>query len=140
MADGFESSAPHTSRVTSVAVLLPPMSGTAGITAKSATLHLRGRLANEIEIPHGWLRVELLEHAVRAAAPCECGDATLWIVQVTEHNRLRRADLLAGGQHCPVGDRLARASGFDLRLLDSLHAERALLHHAARADGDVWIE
>ena len=50
-----------------------------------------------------------------------------------------RAGLLAGGDDFAVADAAALLLGLDLRGVDALHAVRALLHHAARADGDVGV-
>ena len=61
------------------------------------------------------------------------------VVQRTEHDRARRAALLAGGLQLTVEDDPPLDAGGDALALDALHAVRALLHDAARADGDVRV-
>ena len=97
-------------------------------------------MPNELQVPHGRLGVELLEHAVRALACGEGGHAAVRIVKIAEHDRLRRAGLLACGLDRPVGQRLPQTARFYLVLFDPLHTERTLLHDAARADHDVRVE
>src|SRR5207248_10776084 len=56
-----------------------------------------------------------------------------------EHDRVRRAGLLAGGHDFAVADAASLFFGVDLRGVDALHAVGALLHHAAGTRGDVGI-
>ena len=73
-------------------------------------------------------------------------------IQVTKHDRASWARLLASGLHRAVGDGTRRAARIDptranplvlggnLRLLNALRAERALLHDASHTHGDFWVE
>ena len=73
-------------------------------------------------------------------------------IQVTKHDRAGWARLLASGLDGAVGDGTCRAARIDatranplvlrgnLRLLDALRAERALLHDASHAHGDFRVE
>src|SRR5688572_23189737 len=78
-ADGFASSAPTTSRVTSAADLLPPISGTLARATPLAIapLFARGRgpvVSHQLQVPHRRLGVELLENAIRSLACREQGN------------------------------------------------------------------
>src|SRR5207247_802334 len=68
-------------------------------------------------------------------------DARVRIVEVAEDDGVGRAGLRAGARDLAVANgAIAFALGRDLRLLDALHAVRALLHDAAHAHGDVGVE
>ena len=97
-------------------------------------------MPNDLEAPDCRPGIEVLEHPVSTIALGERGDPSLRIVQIAKHNRIRGADLLARGLDDSVGDGLPQATGLDSRLLDALHAERALLHHTTRTNGHVRIE
>src|SRR5262249_53184376 len=56
-----------------------------------------------------------------------------------EHDRARRAALLAGGLELTVEDRAPLDARRDPLPLDALHAVRALLHDAAGPDRDVRV-
>jgi len=60
-------------------------------------------------------------------------------VDVAEEDRLGRTGCLAGGYHLAVSHRPVLALGGDTGRRNPLHAIRALLHHPAAADRDVWI-
>src|SRR5439155_4951951 len=62
------------------------------------------------------------------------------VVQITEHDRLRRARLRAGRRDVPVLHVAVLEARPVLRAADPLHAEGALLHHAFLPHRDVRIE
>src|SRR5207302_6875337 len=62
------------------------------------------------------------------------------VVQIAEHDRLRRAGLRAGRRDVAVLHVAVLETRPVLRAADSLHAEGALLHHAFLPHRDVWIE
>src|SRR5207245_11235393 len=72
----------------------------------------------------------LQEHVV-ARLWLEAPDTAPLVVQVAEHDRVRRARLLAGGHHLAVAHAPPGLLGVDPRADDPLHAVGALLHHAA---------
>jgi hypothetical protein len=67
------------------------------------------------------------------------GHHALRVVDVTEHDGVGRAYLLARGLDVAIGDSAILFLGFDLRRVDALHAVGALLHDAAASHGDVRI-
>src|SRR5687767_5231203 len=88
-------------------------------------------MAHLLQIGDVRARAELLQHAVGALAGEQLRRAAGRVLEIAEHDRLGRAGLLAGGLDRPVGDRLAGLDARVLPLLDPLHAQAALLHHAA---------
>src|SRR4029079_1948789 len=66
-------------------------------------------------------------------------DRARGIVDVSERDRLGGTDLLTRRADFAVADLPAVLRVVDARFLDALHAVGALLHDAARADGDVGI-
>src|SRR5438874_5282847 len=85
-------------------------------------------------------RAELFEHAIPPLLPAQSRHAAARIREVAEDDGVGRADLLARRLDVPVGDGASVALGLELARLNALHAQAALLHHAARADGDVGIQ
>ena len=67
-------------------------------------------------------------------------DFAIGIVQIAEDQGLGRAGLRAGGIEFAVLQLALFRFGLNLGRLDALHAERALLHDADAAHGDVGIE
>src|ERR1700730_7702389 len=94
-ADGFASSALVTSRVTSAADLLPAMSGTRTMATPLAIAPPfkagDGLVAHQFQIPHGGLRVELVQYSIGALARGEGSHTTIRIVKVAKHDGLRGA-------------------------------------------------
>src|SRR5437879_4988265 len=122
-ADGFASSAPTTSRVTSAVDLLPPMSGTRTMATPLAIASLpaggRGPVVpHQLHITDRRLRVELVEDAVGPLARRAHGDPAVRIVKVAEDDRLRRTRLLARRLNGPVRERDSEALGLDFVLFD----------------------
>ena len=64
----------------------------------------------------------------------------LGIFEITEHERFRRARLHAGRLNVAVPELALLSFCLNRHRLDALHAERALLHHADRAQRDVGVE
>src|ERR1700678_3166580 len=100
-------------------------------------------LAIEIaQIRDGRLRIEFLERAIVAqlvvVAPAH--HRTRRIVAVAERDCPRRTRLLARGDDLAVAQLAILGFGVELSKLDSLHTERAFLHHAGAAHGHVRIE
>src|SRR5581483_8255574 len=83
---------------------------------------------------------EVLQQPVRARVLPDAVDARRRVLQVTEGECTRRAGLRASGDHLAVVQVAPLVLRLVLRGADALHAERALLHHALRAHGDVGIE
>src|SRR5690606_2199958 len=67
-------------------------------------------------------------------------DLGLGILHIAELERARRTRLRAGRHDVAVTQRLAGEPALVLRTADPLHAEGALLHHAASPDRDLRIE
>src|ERR1700691_4557782 len=100
-------------------------------------------LAIEIaQIRDGRLRVEFLERAI-VAQPVVIAPAhhrTRRIVAVAERDRSRRTRLLTRRDDLAVAQLPTLGLLIELAKLDSLHAERALLHHTRAAHRHVRIE
>src|SRR5438132_9914274 len=92
---------------------------------------LRVHISHCRQIRRAWPRIQLAEQRVVARLRLELRDAAVRIVLIAEHNRVCRADLLAGGLDFAVADPPILFFRLDLRFVDALHAVRALLHHAA---------
>ena len=100
---------------------------------------LRVRVAHGPEVARARLRLQLVEQAVVPVAGLQLRDAALGVVDVAEHDRLRRAGRLAGGHHVAVLHLAALVLGVDAGAADALHAVGALLHDAARAHRDLGV-
>jgi hypothetical protein len=81
-----------------------------------------------------------VEQTVGPAIAVQLADPALLVGQVAEDDRLGRARRLTGGDDVTIGQRPPVDLRPDLAVLDALHAEGALLHHAAVADGDLGVE
>src|SRR5690606_12484287 len=99
----------------------------------------RVRVAAPRQVRRPRPRAEVLEQPVVAQLRLQLHDAALRIVQIAEHDRVGRADLLAGRPDVAVADLPPFRLRIDPRLVDALHAVGALLHHAAAADRHVGI-
>ena len=111
-----------------------------------------GRIVNASQILETRLGVEFAKQVITALGALQLQDVASGNIQVTKHDRAGWARLLASGLHRAVGDGTRRAARIDptlanplvlggnLRLLNTLRAERALLHHAAHAHGDFRVE
>src|ERR1043165_10034159 len=96
-------------------------------------------MANLLEVGDIGASPEILEDAIRALAAHVLRDLAVRIVEIAEHDRVSRADLLARGLDLTVLDRRA---GLDRGVLgrgDALDAQAALLHNAARGHRDVGV-
>src|SRR5437868_1012985 len=100
---------------------------------------LRVRVSDRAEIGGPRAGVQLAEQRVIAYLALQPGDAARRIVEIAEHDRVGRTGLLACGLDFAVANAPVLLFRFDPRAVDSLHAVRAFLHHAAAADGDVGI-
>src|SRR6185437_3621930 len=83
--------------------------------------------------------VQVRQHLVVALGRLALRYLDVGVVQIAEDDRVRRAGLLAGGDDLAVLDRAVFLVRRDLGLLDALHAVRALLHDATRADRDIRV-
>src|SRR6267142_516013 len=81
----------------------------------------------------------MLQEAVVRRLGLQTADARRGVVDVAEHDRLRRTGLLAGGGDLAVLDRPVLLLGGDARRVDPLHAVGALLHDAARSHRDIRV-
>ncbi len=85
-------------------------------------------------------RAEVLEQLAAAGRLGEARDLAFRVLEIAEHERPRRARLRARRLDLAVAQRALLGPGLDLRALDPLHAERALLHHADLAQRNVRVE
>src|SRR5262245_20301982 len=99
-----------------------------------------GSLALAAQVRHLWTRADILEQLVAARRSRESRHLALGIFEITEHERFRRARLHAGWLNVAVPELALLSFCLNRHRLDALHAERALLHHADRAQRDVGVE
>src|SRR5690606_32034907 len=132
-----------TSRVTSAWVWVG-RDGSCAMTAISVLPGAGGRvvgldLAMEHlgQVRHRGPHVRHLEHLVTARVALPAHDLGLRILHVAELERARRAGLRAGRHDVAITQRLAADPALVLGTADPLHAEGALLHHAASPDRDL---
>src|SRR5262249_5988589 len=92
---------------------------------------------NQSEIGHRWPHVQLSEDLITAPPAGQLGHPAVGIFQVAEHDRLRGTGLLASRLDDTIAGKPAR---FALGILDSLHAEGAFLHDAARPHGHIRVQ
>ncbi len=85
-------------------------------------------------------RVQFLKHQKPSSGGLQPHDPAVRIIGVTKDDRSGRTGLLAGGADRPVGHGLAAIQRRKAGLIDSLHAERAFLHHPHASDGHLRIE
>src|SRR6516165_856286 len=83
--------------------------------------------------------VQVPQQSVLSRLCLELGHLGVGIVDVTEHDRLRRARLLAGSHDLAVPDDAILSLRLYLDFLDALHAVGALLHDPPAANTDVRI-
>src|SRR6266853_270355 len=102
-------------------------------------LDLRVRIAQPRLIGSPGPRVQLFEQAVIQIFLRQHGNAALWIIDVPENNRFRRARLLARRDDFTVAYTAIFFFGFDFHRIDSLHAVRTFFHDATAAHADVGI-
>src|SRR4029079_3037336 len=84
-------------------------------------------------------RADLVQQVVAARIRVQLRHLRVRVVQRAEDDGAGRAALLASGEQLAVLDRASLDARGDALALDALHAVRALLHDAARADGDVRV-
>src|SRR5690606_20859639 len=87
----------------------------------------RARVAQPREVAQARPHAELFEELVAAGVALHARDTGVRVREVAEDDRVRRADLLAGGLDLAVADLAAFEAGEALGRADPLHAERALL-------------
>ena len=118
----------------------PPGSGSRGRLIARALLDLGVGIAQLRQVRRARPGVQLGQQAVVARAGLGLADVGVAVVQVAEDDRAGRAGRLAGGLHLVAADPLlAPDLRRDPRLVDPLHAVRALLHHPARPDRHVGV-
>src|SRR5262245_16316847 len=105
----------------------------------SSSDQLRIRVAQRRQVRRPRPRVEAFEQTVVALERLELRHARVRVVQVAEDDGVGRAGRGAGGYDLAVADLPILALGVDARVVDPLHAVRALLHDAAAPDGDVGV-
>src|SRR3984885_4637824 len=102
-------------------------------------LHFRIGVANLGEISRARPRVQFRQQRVVQAVPLPFGNAALRVVQISEHNGLRRASGRARGHDFAIAHLAVLLLGRDLCVIDALHAVGALLHNTAASYRDIRI-
>src|ERR1035437_1135844 len=92
------------------------------------------------QVDHLRARPELLEKPKCPRALGKPDHGAPWVVEVPEDHRARGAGLDAGRHVIPLPQRPALGGRLVLGALEPVMAEGALLHHAARPDGDVRVQ
>src|SRR5437588_9184212 len=105
----------------------------------SAISQLRIHISDRGEIRSARTCVELAEERVVSDLGLQLRDAAVRIVQIAKDNRLRRTGLLTGGLNFAVLDPAILFFRLNPGAVDSLHAVRALFHHAAASHRHVGI-
>src|SRR5258706_5933189 len=100
---------------------------------------LRVRVLDLGQVGRARARVQLTQQRVVAVLRLQLRDRAARVVDVAEHDGLRGAHGLAGGLDLAVADAAPFVVGGDARLLDALHAVRALLHDPAAAHAHVGV-
>src|SRR5713101_7298577 len=98
------------------------------------------KMADLFQVVDVGTRAELLEEVVGALIAREEGDAALRVLEVAEDDRLGGARIFASRSNVAVRERRLLLQRRVLRELDTLNAETALLHHAARTHRHVGIQ
>src|SRR5581483_1832281 len=96
-------------------------------------------IVDAFEVARAWLGTGVFERGKRARIVAQSGDAGTLVVDVAEDDRAGRTCLFARRLDLAVRDRSTFDPRVDPGAAGSLHAVGALLHHAARPDGDVGI-
>src|SRR4029078_9815423 len=99
----------------------------------------RVRVAHHGQICRARTRVELGAQRRVERAGLALRGLAVRVVDVAEDDRVGRTRGLTGGDDVAVSNLSIFELGGDARLIDALHAVRALLHHTAAAHGDVGI-
>src|SRR5215472_297047 len=99
----------------------------------------RIRIQNFGEVAGARTRVLVGDDLVHALVFVQFRHLARLVVEVAEGDHLRRARLLAGCNDLAIANRAGLLVGFNLRRVDALHEVAALLHDAARSNGDVRI-
>src|SRR5215475_6782466 len=103
-------------------------------------------MANLLEVSDVGAGAEVFEDAVGALTVHQLPDPAVLVVEIAEHDRVGRAHLLAGGLDLAILQldlAVLQLAGLDRGVLgggDPLHAQAALLHHAARPHRDIRVE
>src|SRR3954471_1600274 len=97
------------------------------------------RIPDLREVHRARPRAELVEHRVVAVLAAPLHVERLVMVEPPELDRPGRARLLARRHHLAGADVAPLLARGDVGGADPLHAVRALLHHAAAADGDARV-
>src|SRR3989304_387762 len=84
-------------------------------------------------------RARFLKDPVHPRTGLHFRNPALRVAEITEHDRLRRARLLAGRFHLAVADGPASLLRPDFHLLYTLYAEGALFHDASLPHHDVGV-
>src|SRR5215471_17788239 len=95
------------------------IAGCTALRAGSAIVELRILVLHTSEVRGTRARAELVQDVVCARIVVPARDHRLLVVQRAEHDRLRRAGLLAGGHDLAVGDLAAGDARVDARALDA---------------------
>src|SRR5678815_2707282 len=84
-------------------------------------------------------RVQFAEQTIVPRLRFQSRNATPWITDVAEHDRIGRARGLACRNDVAVANPASFLLGRDAGAIDALNAVRALFHDAAAAHGDIGI-
>src|SRR5581483_7092192 len=112
-------------------------SGTGWWVAILSKLRVRVNNAGRVRGPR--TVVQIGEHLVIALRCLSLRNLRVRIIHVAEHDRIRRASLLAGRDDLSIADGAVFLVGLNLGRLNALHAVAALFHHATRTHRDVRI-
>src|SRR5215813_9847803 len=123
---------------------LAPPGPRAGSTLAGAAVMVRPgdfriRITNARQIPHTRLGAQVLERGVGARLFATSYHLGAGLVQRAEHDGIRRTRLLTRSADIRAAQRSILAPRRDACFSNALHAERAFLHHAALAHGDVRV-
>src|ERR1700737_3490113 len=105
----------------------------------SRVLDLWIRIAQSRQIRGARPRVQFGKKRIIERLGFQFRDPARRIIDVAEHNRLRRARSLASRLDLAIVHAAALFFRFDLALVDALHAVRALFHYAAASYRNVGI-
>ena len=99
----------------------------------------RIRIAHRGQIRGARTRVQFTENRIVALLRFQFGHAAVRVVGIAKDDGLGRAGSFARGHNFAVGDWAILLFRLDARVVDALHAVRALFHNAAAAHGHFRI-
>src|SRR5580700_9190119 len=102
-------------------------------------LYFRIGVADLRQIRGARARIQLAQQRIIETAALPFRNAALRVVEIAEHNGLRRADGRARGNDLAIAHLTVVFLRRDFRVIDALHAVGALLHDSAAAHRHVGI-